>query len=303
MTPLSLELCVLAKPYFDPGLMFIAEAAGRIVGFTQIGFGPDASLQSISSQQAVMSALCVPMNAPAENITAGNLTAGNVAADQVAALLIQAAQRAVASCGAISLRYCPPPPASPFFAGLAPGDGMIGAPTSDVRLQAWLSSAGWTAEERIACWDIELASFQPPVDRTQIQIRRMAHVDRLLDEPMLPWYVASMLGHTEPVGFQLTSRQTRSVTADVVLWTIGHELLPYPNLLAHLWPLAPEDCRRQEDQLIFLVAEALRQLREDRVDSVRTIADEQATEVSQLLTRVGFNRTLTGTVYEKDLVN
>ena len=178
---------------------------------------------------------------------------------------------------------------------------MIGSPTGDVRQQQWLAAAGWTAEDSVAYWNIDLAQFHPPMDRTQIQIRRMAHVDRLIDEPMLPWYVASMLGHAEQIGFQLTARATRSVTADIVLWTIGHELLPQPDVIARLWPLDPRDCQRSEDQLIFLLAEAFRQLREDRVDGVRTVASTRDVEVMRLLKRIGFETLAQGTVYSTSL--
>ncbi len=166
---------------------------------------------------------------------------------------------------------------------------MIGCPDVDPRARSWLDAAQWSPQQAVACWEIDLNRFQPPMDRTQIQIRRMAHVDRLLDEPQLPWYVASMLGHTEPIGFQLTNRQTRMVTAEIVVWTIGNELLPQCEMIAHLWPME-QPPPGQEDQLVFLVSEALRQLREDRVDMVRTVLATEDTGMARMLTAPGFRR-------------
>jgi hypothetical protein len=282
LTPLSLELCVLAKPYFVPELLLVAEVDGTVAGFAQLGFAPDATLQTLSTTQAILSALCVPVQ---PNST------------EIAAQLIAAAMRIVSQCGAVQLRFSPPPPASPFFAGLALGDGMIGAPSTDTRLHAWLTSAGWKADERVVYWEVDLANFHPPMDRMQIQIRRMASVERLLDEPMLPWYVASMLGHTEQIKFQLANRDTQSIAADIVLWTIGHELLPQPDTIVRLWPLASEVCRRNEDHLVFLLAEAFRQMREDRVDVVRTVASDKDADVSRLLRRMGFDALISGNVF------
>ena len=285
IVPLSLELCVLSKPYFESHYLLVAEEAGQIVGFTQVGFEPDESLESISGTAGVMSALCV-LPGP-EDFAVGQV-------------LVEEAVRRLQSSGARRVRFCPPPPAAPYFAGLSPGDGMIGCPMVDPRVRAWLDASEWVAEQSIACREIDLNRFQPPMDRTQIQIRRMAHVDRLLDEPELPWYIASMLGHTEPIGFQLTSRQTRMVTAEIVIWTIGHELLPQCEAIAHLWPVS--GCPPgQEDQLVFLISEAMRQLREDRVDIVRTVSPENDTTVARMLSRIGFATTLTGEVMSRTL--
>ena len=282
LTPLSLELCVLAKPYFDPAQMLVAEIDGSVIGFALVGFEPSGDLRALDTTRAVVSGLCV---------------APHPLADKAARHLIASAMQYVSRQGCTQLRFCPPPPASPYLAGLAPGDAMIGCPDNDVRQQQWLIDAGWTVAETIVYWDIDLAMFHPPMDRMQIQIRRMAHVDRLLDEPMLPWYVASMLGHSDQIGFQLTARDTRRVTADIVLWTIAYELLAQPDSVARLWPLDVQECQRSQDQLIFLLSEAFRQLREDRVDGVRTVSNSRDTEVTQLLQRIGFETLGRGSVY------
>lgn len=282
LTPLSLELCVLAKSYFCPEQLLVAQHDDAVVGFTLIGFEPAADLRSLSETRAVISSLCA---LPRDS------------ASETARLLLAAAMRTAARLGASHLRFCPPPPATPYLTGLAPGDAMIGSPATDARQQQWLTSAGWVVEDSMVYWNLDLARFHSPMDRTQIQIRRMAHVDRLLDEPLLPWYTANMLGHAEQIGFQLTARDTRRVTADIVLWTIGHELLPQPDVVARLWPLDGDQCQRSEDQLVFLLAEAFRQLREDRVDGVRTVSSGRDGRVARLLERIGFERLSEGTVF------
>ena len=285
IVPLSLELCVLSKPYFEAKYLLVAEQSGQVVGFTQLGFEPEESLNSLSTEAAVMSALCVQPGP--EDFVVGQV-------------LVEEAMRTLSDDGAKRVRFCPPPPAAPYFAGLSPGDGMIGCPMLDPRVRGWLSAGQWIVEQPVVCWEVDLNRFQPPMDRTQIQIRRMAHVDRLLDEPELPWYVASMLGHTEPIGFQLTSRQSRMVTSEIVIWTIGHELLPQCEMIAHLWPLASHP-PEQDDQLVFLISEALRQLREDRIDVVRTVVPGHDTSMARLLSRIGFSAALSGEVMGRSL--
>lgn len=285
IVPLSLELCVLSKPYFESKYLLVAEQDAQVVGFTQLGFEPAESLQTIGSEAAVMSALCVEPGP--EDFVVGQV-------------LVEEAMRTLADSGARHVRYCPPPPAAPYFAGLAPGDGMIGCPVLDPRARAWLDAGQWSVEQTVDCWEIDLNRFQPPMDRTQIQIRRMAHVDRLLDEPELPWYVASMLGHTEPIGFQLTARQSRMVTSEIVIWTIGHELLPQCEMIAHLWPIAGY-AADQDDQLVFLISEALRQLREDQIDIVRAVVPTRDASMARLLSRIGFAASISGEVMSRSL--
>lgn len=265
-----------------PELLLVAEVDRSVAGFAQIGFASDETMQTLSTKQAVLSALCVP---------------AQQGSTEIASQLIAAAMRVAGQCGALQMRFSPPPPASPFFVGLALGDGMIGAPSADTRLHAWLSTAGWKADERVVYWEVDLANFHPPMDRTQIQIRRMAHVERLLDEPLLPWYLASMLGHTEQISFQLIDRSTRSIATEIVLWTVGHELLPQSDTIMRLWPLPADACRRNDDRLVFLLAETFRQMREDRVDAVRTAASEKDGDVSRLLQRVGFEALMSGDVF------
>lgn len=282
LSPLSLELCVLSKPFFSPAQLLVAEQDEQVVGFLLIGFEPEIDLLAASSTHACISALCVT----------------NVAnEDEIAGRLLASAWQFANQIGVAQLRFSPPPPASPFMAGIAPGDGMIGAPDVDIRQNRWLQANNWEAGERVVCWEIDLGQFHPPMDRMQIQIRRMAHVDRLLDEPTMPWFIANMLGHAEQVGFQLTARETRTVAADVVLWTVGDELIPQSEMVARLWPLDPEGSSKNEDHYVFLLSEAFRQLREDRVDVVRTVSSHQDAVMAHLLQRVGFRPHLNGTVF------
>lgn len=282
LTPLSLEVCVLAKPYFSPKLSLLAQWQGKSVGWIQWGPAPDGAAQSVSTEQCIASALCIAPH-PEEKRIAQELLAESLT-------MLRAA-------GFRQAIYCPPPPSSPYLAGLTQGDAMIGVPSLDARLGSWLSDGGWRVERTVTAWELELSRFHPPTDRMQIQIRRTGHVDRSLDEPYLPWYVASMLGHADPMGFQLTSRQSRSVLAEIVFWTLGHELVAQPDRVARLWPLDNEVCLAQHDQITFLVSEALRQLREDRVHAVQTVACDRRTDVARVLQRLGFQATLTGQVY------
>ena len=130
MTPLSLELCILAKAFFSPAQMLVAEKDGQVVGFLLLGFEPEDPLLTASSTRAVVSSLCVR---PCEQ------------EDRIASELLASSVSRCGQMGCEQLSFSPPPPASPFMAGLAPGDGMIGGPEIDFRLTRWLRASGWVS--------------------------------------------------------------------------------------------------------------------------------------------------------------
>jgi GNAT superfamily N-acetyltransferase len=282
VTPLSLEICVLAKPYFDAQLLVVAVLEGRVSGFAHLAYAPTEDLLGLDSGRGVISALYVEPGPEEQMLARALLTQIQELADGI---------------GMQRLSYCPAPPASPYYVGLGPGDGMIGVPHGDVRLTGWLREAGFVPGLTLTAWESDLDTFQPPVDRMQIQIRRTAHVDRLLDEPWLPWYQACVLGHTEQVGFQLTSRAARRVTTEILLWSIGHDIVPDTQSTAHLWPMQKGSAT--PDELVFLLAEATRQLRDERVSRLLTISGTGDTIATATLTRVGFEPILHGTVFER----
>ncbi len=134
------------------------------------------------------------------------------------------------------------------------------------------------------------------MDRTQIQLRRTAQVERLIDEPILPWYIASMLGHADPIAFELqlnSSNQWQSA----IFWTVSQELVPQLDIIARLWPIATEASSITEDQWTYLLAESLRQLQSDRVDRVVTVAEQVDSGLTRILRRLGFQSMMSGTVH------
>lgn len=283
---LRLELCCLAKPYFREEDFLVAELDGRFVGFLHLGPLGNEQLTDAATDMAAISAFCIEPHADEASIAAALL-------GRALAICVD---RHVNAC-----RFKPMLPNCPFYVGLGPADSIIGTTSAESRVCSWLGSAGFEPLKPTSAWELEMIAFHAPVDRVQIQIRRSAHVDRQIHEPLLPWWQACMLGHTEPTAFQLTHRKERRVLNEVLFWSVAPELQTLPDSVFWLWPPTVSDEDAATDQLVFLLAESLRQLQSERVDLVRTVAGANENDTSNILKRLGFTPTQSGVVFEKTL--
>jgi hypothetical protein len=284
ISSLHFELTALAKPYFAADDLLVATVDGELQGFLHLSSASSADMTEADSTRGVLSALCI---APGEN------------ENELAAALLKRADQVLHAAGVTSCTTRPMPPDCPFYLGLGAGDSMMGITIADQRTYGWLVKANWVPRQATSGWELFLDNFQPPVDRLQIQIRRMAHVDRMLDEPMLPWRQACLLGHTEPTGFQLTLRVEGTVVQKLLVWSVGQELMTTPESVVWLWPIEVVESTQIADQLVFLLSESLRQMADDRVEVIRTYSDAAKTLVTSVLTRLGFRNANSGVVLEK----
>ncbi len=287
ITPLQFELAVLAKPYFDADQLLVAEVDEEVRGFVHYFASDTAGGPRTAERLSILSALCV---VPSDDEAA------------YAEILLDESERRQIECGALGGITKPIPPDSPFYLGLGFGDSMTGITTRDQRAYGWLVKAGYQPKAATSGWELNMEAFQAPVDRLQIQIRRAAHVDRLLEEPQLPWWHACILGHTEPTGFQLTLRSEGRVAQYLLVWSVSHELASTPESIVWMWPIEVTKNQQSTDQLIFLIAEALRQLAEERVETVRTVSNSANTLVASTLSRLGFRNSNSGVVLEKQFI-
>ncbi len=278
------ELAALAKPYFAAHDLLVAIVDDEVRGFLHLSNASSTDLMESDIHRGVLSALCV---IPGDDD------------EEVAEALLHRADELLGKSSVTSCATRPMPPDSPFYLGLGAGDSMMGITSADQRTYGWLTKAGWVARQATSGWELFLDNFQPPVDRVQIQIRRTAHVDRMLDEPLLPWRQACLLGHTEPTGFQLTLRAEGTVALNLLVWSVGQELMTTPESVVWLWPIEVIESTQVADQLVFLLSESLRQMADDRVEVVRTCSDSSKTMVTSVLTRLGFRNANSGVVLEK----
>lgn len=286
LTPLQLELSTLAKPYFESQDLLVAEYDEQIIGFLHVGPVPNEVLSDSKEHSAAIAALCiVPCN---EETLA-------------AQLLLRQAEKILVERGTQLCSFKPLAPATPFYQGFGPADSMIGATTSERRGCEWIRAAGFTPVQPTTQWELDLGRYQPPIDRVQIQIRRSATVERLPEEPLLPWWQACWLGHMEPFQFDLIHRAQRRIMCGALFWSVAMELQTSPDSIAWLWTPSIPDEEMGGDSITFLLGEACRQLQSERLDLIRTVTTASDIPIHAILRRLSFTSEQSGVVFEKRL--
>ncbi len=283
-----LELFCLGKPYFDGETFWIAEKDGTVVGFLHAGPHSNQAQDEIDSSSLSISAFCVRPHSSDK---------------EVASQLIQTCSHAARKLGAREVFFKPTLPDCPFYLGLGPAHSMAGATKADARACQWLTASGFSPETPTSLWELSLADYAPPIDRTQIQVRRTASVSRQVEEPELSWWIACILGHTEPTSFQLTHRQERRVLAEILYWMLSPELNTTSESIVWLW--TPDMLRESgwADQLLFLLAESLREFQSERVDVVRAVTPAHENSLAAILRRLGFSPIENGLVFRQALAD
>ncbi len=288
----QLELSCLSKPYFDETDCCVATVGNRIVGFAQLGYQPSDQMLDLDPAGANIAAICVEdePESPASGLR-----------DEVAQLLINGLKNAARKRGAAQISFRASFPSVGLFLGLGPGGSMIGVTNAEAPLLEWLTGAGFNVVEELSLWHLDLASFRPPVDREQMLIRRKAQVNRDVDEPLLPWWQACVLGHTDPCSLQLSLRAERRIVGEVLFWTVAPELKTSPETCLWLWPPRVES--EGAAHLLFLIAESLREFSKERLDTAVAVSSAHQTQLNDIYRRLGFNCVESGALLEASLTD
>ena len=139
------------------------------------------------------------------------------------------------------------------------------------------------------------------MDRLQIGIRRTCTVGRLLDEDSHQWWLSSVLGHCEQVRFNLVLRSPPKVESEIMFWFPDPTISNIDSSVVRLWLPAVPEGEEARERFIYLMAESLRQLQQERKHVVRTFASADQQPTITLLQRLGFRSVEHGMVFAKDL--
>lgn len=281
------DQCVLSKSYFDAAdLVLAVDDCGVAQGLIHFGSSLAESGLDASADCGMIHRLCVrPQNDE----------------HQIASLLIDHATKALRTRGMHRCLGVGSIDGSTFYLGIADGDNLMGVAATDQRTLRWLQQAGFQHFAPTECWSVALETFRPPMDRTQIAIRRACTISRILDDYPSNWWMSNMLGHCEQSRFHLSSRGPDRVEMEVMLWAPDTTIRGVDaNTARFRMPTIPEDDENRE-RLIYLIAESLRQLYSERKRHVRVVTLSQHLISARILQRLGFRCEEHGMVFERHL--
>ncbi len=284
----ALEQLALAKLYFDPRGLILAEEAGRALGFVHAGFGPTADGTALDKSRGVIAALLLrPHERRAE----------------IAAELLARAEEYLRREGAVEAVALGASPAHPFYLGLYGGAEAPGVLESDEFTLATLRAAGYDETGKRTIYQARLAELRPPVDRKQMQVRRNFVLDQ--DREPLPanWWEAISFVHGDCRRFTLRPRTGSEAVAEMTCWDI------FP--LGRLWnpqamgllSIRVEESMRRQGLATFLLGEAWRQLAGEGIGLVEAHCGEAGSPYAGLLAKLGMKPVENGVVLTRALQN
>ncbi len=268
-----LDQMVLAKPYFDPTGLILAFDDGEPVGFVHASFGPDQVRGGIDYSTGVISQLRLVED------HGGDSTAHELLDRAVSYLQT----RGAVTCFAGS-RF----PFAPFYLGLYGGSRIPGVPEEDEPMSTAMQRFGFVPGEAILIMQRSLQGYRPPINRTQMAIRRQYQVAAIVD-PLLPnWWECCTFGWSEIYGFRVLRRGDQQVVGGVMLWEIQPLSNVWGRLTMGLVDLEIAQEQRQQGLATFLIGETFRHLTQQGVASVEVQIRESDQGAMRVAQKMGF---------------
>jgi len=286
--PSLLEQLVFAKLYFDYEGLVLAFEGDRPVGFAHAGFGPNEAEDCVSTELGTTCLVLVRRDCDEPRVAAG---------------LVEQCEQYLRRRGAKVLYGGAIHPLNPFYLGLYGGSELPGVLKSDAPANEAFRSRGYKEIDQVMVLRRELAGFQPPMDRRQMQARRQMIVEETADPPPRSWWEACVLGEFHLTRFELVPRSGGQPVARATFRSIEAAGTTGVSRAAGLIELEVDESLRRRGLAVFLVSEAFRQLMRQGVSLVEAQCMSHNEAARGLYERLGLQHADTGTVYRKETFN
>ena len=280
-----LEQLVLGKPYFDHEGLIVARQDGRPVGFAHAGFGPNDAEDRISTELGVT---CMVMVRP------------DCAEAEVAAGLLQRCEAYLRRRGAKVLYGGGIRPLNPFYLGLYGGSELPGVLESDTVACDLYRGQGYREIDRTWICRRSVETFQAPISRQQMQLRRSTVVEVTVDPPARSWWEACTTGDFDLTRFQLIPRGGGPPLARALLRNLEPTGAGGPTRAAGLIELEVAAEYRRQGLSTFLLVEVFRQLARQGVATLEVQTMQHNTAAVALYRKLGFRQIDQGIVFRKE---
>jgi ribosomal protein S18 acetylase RimI-like enzyme len=279
------EMLVLAKPYFDPRGLIVAEEDNLPVGFAHAGFGPSADETVVCKTAGVICMLGVLPTFRRRGI---------------GTQLLAQCENYLGSSGAQWLYAGTVRPLAPFYLGLYGGSEASGILKSDTLADPFLLHNHYQVCDTSLIFQRRLDSNVAINDGRFANLRRRFEMRVAPRTGRISWWQECVLGPLELVEFRLEDKLTRKVAALASLWDM--------ETFAQRWQMPSvgimhievhEDLRRQ-GLAKFLLSQIFRHLQDQYFALAEIQAPALNTGLRDLCTSVGFEQVDEGHVYRRE---
>ncbi|HBV64515.1 MAG TPA: hypothetical protein DEF45_16015 [Rhodopirellula sp.] len=274
------EQAVLARKFFDPETLLVAEAEGSIKGWCHFA-PPHCDPSHQDGNVTIVHALCLASSS----------------SDAVALRLLTAIETAPQTTSQIRIGLVRDDQRG--YAGLEPIGFGIGIPLSDYRSNSFLQQGGYIPGKTHVRMIASVSQYRPPVNRSALQFRRSTSVickPRLPKEPRL----AASLAHLDIETAALEERGGPPL-ASVSIWFSDPEAEVMSPSIAIL------DLCSQHGQGIlqpaesYLIGALIHSLNQRNIQTVETAVDSNQTALIEQLQTLQFKVVDEGSCWEKSV--
>jgi ribosomal protein S18 acetylase RimI-like enzyme len=284
VTSALLEQLVFAKPYFDPQGLIVALSDETPVGFIQAGFGGSDDGQSLSRESGTIYML-VLRDGHREPALADEL--------------VRRAENYLRESGAQVLYAGGIRPLNAFYLGIYGGSELPGVLADDRVFVDACRRNGYREIDRVVVLQRDLATFRPPITRSQRQLRRELSIREEPSPRPTTWWSAATTGGFESTRFIAESRDGAAL-AEVWFWDIEPLSTGWSAPTAGMFDLFVSAERRRAGIATFLLSEAFAKLAARGVARVEAQTMQQNLPAITLYERLGFQQVDEGLVFRKD---
>jgi ribosomal protein S18 acetylase RimI-like enzyme len=280
---MSWEHSVFSKPYFDRDGLIVAEEDGRIVGFAHAGFGPNAAETDISTEIGLICAVAVRPSHRRRKIGTE---------------LLRRCERYLQELRVHEFVAGGLKPFNPFYFGMYGGSDSPGFLVSDAGAAPFFEHNGYLEANTTLVFELQLESFQPPVDNRFLNLRRAYDVQLLPQPELNSWWQDCVFGPFEPVEFRLMDKLSGIPAARTLIWEMSSARPPgFP--MAGILDLQVRPEVRRRGLARFLLTQMLRYLQEQFFRIIEVHVPEMNTTAAELIHSLGFAQVDVGHTYRR----
>lgn len=278
------EQFVFGKLYFDYEGLVLAFDDGRPLGFAHAGFGAKADQSDLDREQGVT--CLVMLDRPNERA-------------EVADELLRRCEQYLVHRGAKVLYGGGLRPLNPFYSGLYGGSELPGVLQSDTLALELFRRNQYAEVDEVTIFRRDLASFQAPVDRQQLQLRRQMSVQGTVDWPTQTWWQACTIGDFDLMRFELMPRGGGQVLAHALFRSMDPSAAAGFVRAAGLIEIEVHQAYQRRGLATFLLAEAFHNFVRQGITIVESQAATRNAPTLALYKKLGFEPFDQGTLFRK----